>query len=267
MAEESWATRAALVPFPDQKTTRDPVPRSKSLNSHARELARVVRQVRWGMTLVRLARACFFSSVLAVACADPPEDAPDYVVDLTASKAPGTGEKEDKSKPAEDAPPPSGSSQVTPGPPPTAPTVAPTDTVWKGKIAKTTTVTFGTSGSTGCKYTVTFSDVDVTLTLDPAGNASSSVVNALMTEKVVAPCTRTPLAPRVLTHAYKPVAGTTNTTLALKLAPIKNGPTSNLFLTGTPGATETMAAKLKWVRTDSDAYGWTVLSETTLTRQ
>jgi hypothetical protein len=139
------------------------------------------------------------------------------------------------------------------------------DVVWLGRLAKIAPVDFG--GAPYCKYTVTFTDLTLKVTMDSEGNVKSTVATARMTETTGASCPHKPIAANTQTFSY--MTDQPSAELVVKMAGgTANKPSSELGFSATPGGADKMLAKISLHRTGVTApIEWTVKSDITLTRQ
>lgn len=194
----------------------------------------------------------------AVACAAP---------DLQPVRphAVGSSGKDDSSKKDDDFTPSDSSSSngnesTTPGAP--APAPEPTDTIWRGTLAKTPTVVFGGNGY--CTYKVTYTDITMKLVMSQDGVVKSSEVIGRMMEE--APDCPHPTIPNNL-NTFN-FMGDSRAGLDVSLKGIdSNKPKSNLAFEGATDVNNTISGTIRIHRTDiGNPFDWTVVANIKLTQ-
>jgi hypothetical protein len=134
-----------------------------------------------------------------------------------------------------------------------------------GTVATSPTVNFG--GAQGfCPYTVTLTDISMTLSAVTGGTSS---VTATMNEAVNPPSCATPHARTVNTYSSNTVAVTGNSVTASYTGGANNFPGGTLNFSGTLVDNNTVTGTLTFHRTDAneEILRWTVVVQITLLRQ
>lgn len=151
----------------------------------------------------------------------------------------------------------------------------PGTTTYRGTLSSAPTVMFGGDGGEGmnfCQYTITLSQIDVSLDIATTGQVKGGSSLALATEVVLPTpglsCTQPVIPPNILKFTFtsaSPISGGSGGYTVQMTGDLANAPASALTLTVVPSA-GAFSAAAKWSRLDAyPILTWIVNANLTLT--